>query len=99
MLLAQVVGKADSSVKSPGITGSKLLVVRGLGPAGEPEGGLVIAVDAVGAGPGDTVAVAQGGATLKAAGLEKIPCDAAVVAILDHVFLNDKEIISNRRTS
>ena len=44
MLLAQVVGKADSSVKSPGISGSKLLVVRGLGPAGEPEGGLVIAV-------------------------------------------------------
>jgi len=99
MLLAQVVGKADSSVKSPGISGSKLLVVRGLGSSGEPEGGLVIAVDAVGAGPGDTVAVAQGGAALKAAGMEKIPCDAAVVAILDHVFLDNKDIISHRRMS
>jgi microcompartment protein CcmK/EutM len=99
MLLAQVVGKADSSVKSPGISGSKLLVVRGLGSSGEPEGSLVIAVDAVGAGPGDTVAVAQGGAALKAAGLDKVPCDAAVVAILDHVFLDNKDIISHRRMS
>lgn len=99
MLLAQVVGKADGSLKSPGMSGSKMLVVRGLGPGGEPEGGLLLAVDAVGAGQGETVAVAMGGAALKAAGLEGVPCDAAVVAILDHVFIDTKDILSHRRMS
>jgi microcompartment protein CcmK/EutM len=99
MMLATVVGKADASVKSAGLQGRKILVVRGLDPSGEPEGPLLMAIDAVGAGPGDAVAVASGGAALASAGFAGTPCDAVVVAILDHVFVGDREIIPYRRTS
>ena len=97
MILAVVVGKADSAVKAPGLQGKKLLIVRALGPAGAPEGSLIMAVDATGAGSGDTVAVAFGGAALAAAGLAGVACDAAVVAILDHVIVEDRDLIQSRR--
>lgn len=99
MMLAAVVGKADSSVKAPGLQGKKILVLRGLGPSGAPEGGVFMAIDAVGAGHGDVVAVASGGAAIAAAGFAGAPCDSAVVAILDHVLIEDREIISHRRSS
>ncbi len=94
MLLALVVGKADASVKAQGFQGAKLLVVRSIGPSGTPEGPLAVAVDTVGAGQGDTVAVVAGSTAGKVAGA---PCDAAVVAILDHVLVDNKDMISDRR--
>lgn len=96
MLLALVVGKADASIKLQGFNGTKLLVVRSIGASGAPEGSLIIAVDTVGAGQGDLVAVVAGSSAGTVAGT---PCDAAVVAILDHVFVDNREMIPNRRTS
>jgi microcompartment protein CcmK/EutM len=91
MMIATVIGKADASVKAPGLEGRKLLVVRSLGLTGEPEGGLMLAADAIGSGQGDMVAVASGGAALAGAGFAG--------AILDHVYVENREIIPHRRTN
>lgn len=70
-------GKVHSAVwatrKTDGLTGQTLLRVT-------TDSGSVVAVDRVGAGPGDRVLVAFGYAAGRDTG---IPTDAAVVAILD----------------
>jgi len=62
MQLALVVGTATATVKHATLRGQKLLVVQpllagGSGPDGDPQ----IAVDAVGAGKGDTVMITSDG--------------------------------------
>ncbi len=61
--------------KSPALTGQAFLTVR----VGER---LLVCADCVGAGEGETVLVATGGAARVAAGAE-LPIDAAIVGILD----------------
>lgn len=65
--------------KHPSLDGSKLLVVRSLDPATQPD---VLAVDVVGAGVGDQVIVATGShaAAVAAAGAAT---DAVIVAIVE----------------
>ena len=70
MLLGQVAGKVWATKKSPALTGQAFLTVR----VGERL--------LVGAGEGETVLVATGGAARVAAGAE-LPIDAALVGILD----------------
>jgi ethanolamine utilization protein EutN len=62
MQLARVVGTATSTVKHPSLVGWKLLVVQMLqadrrSPDGEP----VLAIDALGAGPGQTIVITSDG--------------------------------------
>ena len=75
MLLGQVAGKVWATKKSPALTGQAFLTVR----VGEETW---VCADCVGAGEGETVLVATGGAARVAAGRE-IPIDAAIVGIID----------------
>lgn len=75
VLLGQVAGKVWATKKSPALTGQAFLTVR----VGER---LLVCADCVGAGEGETVLVATGGAARVAAGAE-LPIDAAIVGILD----------------
>lgn len=86
MQLATVLGQVVSTVKEPGLARFTLLLVRDttaadLDPAEVPT---YVAVDLVGAGTGEVVLVATGGAARVAAGAEA-PTDRAVVAIVDSV--------------
>ena len=72
MLLGQVAGKVWATKKSPALTGQAFLTVR----VGER---LLVCADCVGAGEGETVLVATGGA----ARVAELPIDAAIVGILD----------------
>ncbi|MCF7547565.1 EutN/CcmL family microcompartment protein [Pseudonocardia sp. WMMC193] len=81
MQLAEVLGQVVSTVKEPGLEGLTLLLVR---DTEEPSGPGYVAVDVVGAGVGEIVLVATGGAARVAAGAA-IPTDRAVVAIADTV--------------
>lgn len=63
MLLGQVAGKVWATKKSPALTGQAFLTVR----VGER---LLVCADCVGAGEGETVLVATGGAARVAAGAE-----------------------------
>jgi microcompartment protein CcmK/EutM len=61
MFLARVVGEVVATVKHGDLLERKLLLVRRLTPTDEPVGASMIAVDAVDAGVGDRVLVADEG--------------------------------------
>lgn len=75
MLLGQVIDKVWATKKSPTLTGQAFLTV-------EVDGRTMVCADCVGAGEGETVLVATGGAARVAAG-GQIPIDAAIIGIID----------------
>ncbi|TWT29999.1 EutN/CcmL family microcompartment protein [Blastopirellula retiformator] len=85
MNLAKVVGTATSTVKHPSMQGWKLLVVQPQMADGEtPDGYPLLAVDAVGAGPGETVMITSDGqATRELLGFPKTPVRWTVIGIAD----------------
>jgi microcompartment protein CcmK/EutM len=80
MYLGKVIGRVVSTIKDPALVGRKLLLVRRL-----PNGPAVIAIDAVGAGAGETVYVCRGREAAFAFKPEEVPTEAAVVAIVDAI--------------
>ena len=83
MILARIVGTVVATRKDPRRVSSKLLVARGIDPAGKPEGQYLVAVDTVDAGVGETVLIVSGSSARMASGLMECPVDAAVVGIVD----------------
>ena len=79
MLLASVIGTVVSTRKTESLTGVKLLVVQ------SGDGHKMVVADRLGAGVGDKVLVAQGSTAHHAFSNEKMPIDAAIVGIVDHV--------------
>ena len=85
MYLGQVVGTVVATTKTPDLEGLRLLVVQPLSEHRTPRGNVVVAVDTVQSGPGDTVYLV--GSREAALALEKwfVPVDAAIVGIVDSV--------------
>lgn len=61
MILARVAGRLYSTIHHPIMARKKILILDRLGADGEPTGGYLIALDAVGAGAGETVIVLDEG--------------------------------------
>jgi microcompartment protein CcmK/EutM len=61
MILARVTGRLYSTIHHPAMAKKKILILDRLGADGEPTGGYLIALDAVGAGAGETVLVLDEG--------------------------------------
>ena len=80
MLLCRVTGTTVMTVRTGGIGGAKLLVVR---PEGVGRASSFVAVDTVGAGSGDLVLVAQGSAARVPEATASVPTDATVIGIVD----------------
>jgi len=80
MYLGKVIGRVVSSAKNEGLEGKKLLLVRRL-----PNGPAVVAIDAVGAGAGETVYVCRGREAAFAFKPEEVPTEATIVAIVDRI--------------
>jgi microcompartment protein CcmK/EutM len=90
MILARVVGEVVSSHKRPQFEGATLLILQPETPAGAKAGNALLAIDAVGAGRGELViAVLEGRAAQEALGKKLAPVDAAVIGIVDEVYLHD----------
>lgn len=87
MIIAKVVGSAVSSVKHDALRSSKLLLVRPADEHGAASGSPFLAVDLVGAGEGELVAVTQGSSARVAVGNGAGPIDAVVVGILDCLYV------------
>ena len=87
MKLGRVVGTVVSTRKDPGVDGLKLQVVRDLALDGTLKDGFVVAVDAVGAGPGEVVLVAAGSSARQTEVTQNRPVDAVIMAIVDVVSL------------
>ncbi len=84
MQLARVIGDVVATHKDENLSGLKLLVLQPLSADGSASGRTLVAVDAVGAGVGETVFFVRG----KEASLPFyptwVPTDAGIVGIVDH---------------
>ena len=92
MNLGKVVGTVVSTVKNEKLTGTKLLVVRQIGLDLKETGSFVVAVDAVGAGPGEVVLYASGSSARQTTLTQDRPADAVIMAIVDSVEVEGREI-------
>lgn len=85
MLIARVVGSAVSTIKDDKLVGLKLLVVREATHTNELVGRPFVAADAVGAGVGELVLIAQGSSARQTAQTKDKPVDAVIMGILDEL--------------
>ena len=83
MIVARVVGTFVSSQKEQSMEGLRFMVVEPVDVNGKPSGPHVIAIDAVGSGPGEYVLYATGSSARQTQVTDKKPCDAVIMAIVD----------------
>ena len=83
MLIGEVVGSVVSTRKDEQLQSHKLLVVQVRSHSNEPKDQYVVAVDSVGAGPGDIVLYATGSSARQTTITKDKPCDAGVMAVVD----------------
>lgn len=83
MLIAQVVGSVVATRKDEKLENLKLLVCQVHDHQNKPKDQYVVAVDSVGAGPGDMILYATGSSARQTTLTDGRPCDAVVMAILD----------------
>jgi microcompartment protein CcmK/EutM len=91
MLLGRVVGTVVSTNKEEELNGLKLLLVRAADVEGKPSGGLVVAIDAVGAGVGEVVLYASGSSARQTRVTQNRPVDATIMAIVDSIELEGRQ--------
>lgn len=96
MQIARVLGTVTSTQKEPTLRGIKFLVLQFIDDDGEPLPGYEVAADNVGAGIDEWVLVSHGSAARQVSGSEQRPVDAAVIAIIDTVSLENKLLYSKR---
>jgi ethanolamine utilization protein EutN len=82
MNVGKVAGTLVSTAKDPGMNGRKILLVRPLGGREKP----LWALDAIGAGAGETVLYVRQREASYAFHPEFVPCDATIVGIVDHLW-------------
>ena len=93
MQLARVKGTVVSTNKAEKLMGMKLLVVKPIDiETWEEKGGLLVAVDAVGAGEGEVVMIVSGSSARQSAATEHKPVDHAIIAIIDSVDYNGSRV-------
>lgn len=89
MDLARVVGRVVCTLKNEPLRGTKLLIVQPLDLEGRPRGAPLVALDAVGAGAGETVFYVTGREASFAFLPDVVPTDASIVGIVDSVTLRE----------
>jgi microcompartment protein CcmK/EutM len=84
MILGRVVGNVTSTVNHPWCDGRKLMIVEREAPDGSVLPGYLIAVDSVGAGPGERVLVLdEGNGARQVVGSSDAPVRSVIVGIVD----------------
>lgn len=91
MDLARVAGRVVCTLKNDSLEGRKLLIVQPIDEKGDDTGEQLIAIDAIGAGAGETVFYVTGREASFAFLPDHVPSDATVVAIVDSVDLLEAE--------
>jgi len=86
MILGRVRGAVVATVKDPGMSGMKLLIVQPLDQHQQDAGPCIVAADAVHqAGPGDVVYFVASREAAEAMKPRFVPVDHAIVGIVDAV--------------
>jgi ethanolamine utilization protein EutN len=82
--IARVIGDVVVTVKDENLSGIKLMILQPLDPEGKPAGRTLVAVDAVGAGVGETVFFVRGKEASFPFHPTEVPTDAGIVGIVDY---------------
>ena len=84
MQLAKVIGDVVVTRKDENLAGVTLLVLQPIDPGGNASGRTLVAVDATGAGVGETVFFVRGKEASFPFFPVEVPADAGIVGIVDH---------------
>jgi len=84
MQMARVIGDVVATRKDSNLDGTTLLIVQPIGADGQDAGRPLVAVDAVGAGVGETVFFVRGKEASFPFHPTEVPTDAGIVGIIDH---------------
>ena len=85
MRLGRVIGRVWSTVKSEQLEGCRMLLIQPITADGEDTGETLIALDAVGAGAGETIYWCRGREASFAMLPSEVGTDASVVGIVDSI--------------
>ncbi|MFA5505057.1 MAG: EutN/CcmL family microcompartment protein [Vulcanimicrobiota bacterium] len=93
MTIGKVVGTVVCTQKTPTLEGVKLqlvqpLVATDMSRTGNP----LVAIDAIGAGPGEVVLLASGSSARQTEQTLNTPCDAVIMAIVDSVEVEGAQV-------
>ena len=88
--LARVIGNVVVTRKDENLSDRTLLVLQPIGADGTAVGRTLVAVDAVGAGVGETVFFVRGKEASFPFHPREVPADAGVVGIVDHYDVIDE---------
>jgi microcompartment protein CcmK/EutM len=84
MQLARVIGDVVMTQKDDNLTGLKLMILQPIAADGSDAGRTLVAVDAIGAGVGETVFFVRGKEASFPFHPIEVPTDAGIVGIVDH---------------
>ncbi|MBN3922169.1 EutN/CcmL family microcompartment protein [Nostoc sp. NMS4] len=96
MQIAKVRGTVVSTQKDPTLRGVKFLLLQLVDENGNILPEYEVAADIVGAGVDEWVLITRGSAARQIVGNEQRPLDAAVVAIIDTIYVEDRLIYSKK---
>jgi ethanolamine utilization protein EutN len=92
MILARITGSVVSTIHHPVVDGQKLLLAERIDPTGKPSGGYLIALDAIGAGQGETVLILdEGSGARQILDDSSAPVRSIVVGIVDELDCKSSE--------
>ena len=96
MQIAKVRGTVVSTQKDPSLRGIKLLLLQLIDEEGRIQPEYEVAADSVGAGLDEWVLVSRGNAARQVVGNEQRPVDAAIIAIIDTVYVEDRLVYGKK---
>ena len=85
MIICKVIGSVVSTAKTPAMEGFKMLLVSKTDVKLKPTSEQIVAVDMVGAGPGELVLVTTGSSSRQTTNTENKPVDSLITGIIDYV--------------
>jgi microcompartment protein CcmK/EutM len=85
MNIGKVIGTVVASRKDPKLEGLKLLIVQNTDITGDTKPSQIVAVDAVGAGPGELVLYCAGSSARQTEITQNRPVDHVIMAIIDEI--------------
>ena len=94
MHLARVIGTVVATVKNEPLEGRKLLVIQPLNSGLRESGNSMVAIDAVGAGVGETVFWCRGKEASFPFDPKEVPTDCTIIGIVDTVYVKELEVRS-----
>ena len=85
MTLGRVIGNVVATIKNPSLEGRTFLIVQPIDRDGRDKGRAIVAIDSVGAGPGETVYWCRGKEASFPFLPAEVPTEATIVAIVDSI--------------